>query len=116
MEGTLANIRHTLKKQTGLIYFGVCSVFNAACVGDSDTDRLLQVLQDTKEGVLNVPYKREHRRFGNMYFFTELAIRRLIEDNGFSVQQLEWFRNQDFPNGHSNDKYAENICLIASKK
>lgn len=98
----------------GLMSGSVCSIFNAACVGQNAHDKLQKVLKETLDGKINTPYESIHRRYGNMYFYTENSVEKMLDAGGFKLIVQKSVPNRDYPNG-LDLKYRENIDFVAAK-
>lgn len=112
---SLKKINSALKID-GILSGNVCSIFNAASIGNKGNEtQLKEVLDLTDRGISVKPHHVIVERYGDMYFHTGSSLSMLIESAGFTLTELKWFRNPDYPNGHNDDRYLENIEFIASK-
>jgi ubiquinone/menaquinone biosynthesis C-methylase UbiE len=110
---SLQNLSRGLKPG-GLMYGSVCSIFNASCIGQGDIERFQRVLIETSNGEIDLPYKSFHRRYGDMFFYTEATVKKMLELGGFKLIMQKSVENTGYPNGFG-EKYKENIDFIAEK-
>lgn len=111
---SLRNLSNGLKPN-GLMFGSVCSVYNASCIGQNDTERFGRVVRETAHGTIDQPYKSFHRRYGDMYFYTEASLKHMLGHGGFELVVQKSISNSGYPNGFG-EKYKENIDFVAVKK
>lgn len=100
----------------GYALIGVCSVFNAACIGRGDlVDRTLSE-KFLQNGGASKPLPRYHKGFDRfMHFFTEDYLANLLTSCGYRLLLgPKSYKNSQFPN-HWGPRHKENIFAVAQK-
>lgn len=103
-------------KPGGLVYVSTMSPYNQVGINCdiSKRDNMWQKVNTTGQEI-NEPiivYNGYYQR--PVSLFTRNALNRLFQENGFKIVSSEYFRNELFSNGFS-DEYPENVNLIARK-